>query len=135
MNRLPAAIFLLLLLVQVSRSSAQDTLRFSYTQSDELTTIADSMAYTRLAWKEGKRWQVRDYRYPGGELRMQGTYTEEHLQTRSGDFIYYYSDGRKLEEGRYANDKKEGPWRGWFADGLTDYENNYLNGEYQGRNR
>lgn len=39
---------------------------------------------------------------------------------RHGPCHRFYSDGRKMAEGAYADGKMDGPWTFWFEDGSVD---------------
>ena len=48
--------------------------------------------------------------------------------TRVKHAVHWSRDGKKLEEGSYTNDKRDGPWTFWNPDGSVDTE---LSGVYQ----
>ena len=41
----------------------------------------------------------------------------------------YYTNGHLVPEGRYIDDKEEGPWRQWTEDGRLSPDTLWRNGE------
>lgn len=67
-------------------------------------------------------------RWDSGNKKLEGTFKNGK---KNGIFIEYNEDGAKLEEGKYADDCKEGVWKGWYVIGETEL---MWKGEYKNDN-
>ena len=115
------------------------------TYSQDTINITDASGKKQGFWrkmdKEGKKiyeGHFRDdrpvgefkYFYPEGNLKAISIILEDGNRTRT---TTYFKNGRKMAEGEYVNEKKEGLWR-FFSeyDGVLVSEENYLNGKKDG---
>jgi len=130
-------LLLILTLVYALSAVAQDTTYFDNVWNP--TTAAKAYFYRTKAKKDGV-WQVSDH-YVTGIVQMTGTYTDDSLKVRQGEFVYqdtvghvfhrhiyvngksegpdlwYYPDGKMQIKGQYSNNKKTGEWLGYYPDG------------------
>ena len=76
--------------------------------------IAREMAtYLRHSWHEhDSLWQVRDY-FPEGNLQMSGSFSDDDLSVKHGNFRYFAENGTKTSEGGYDHNIEVGFWNFW----------------------
>lgn len=69
-------------------------------------------------------WLAMVY-FVGGELKMQGHYTDQTLETPHGDFAYYYQNGQIESKGSFENGAKIGVWERFNPNGSPKAERYY----------
>ncbi len=107
-------------------AAAQDSLTTYYNQDwKEIADPQGAKFYRRAKMQDGLLF-VKDYFKKGDVLQMTGSYQSDSI--KHGDFVYYYQNGWKEDEGSYSNGKKEGAWNGWHENGKRRYKETYKEG-------
>jgi len=98
---------------------------------EKKTTSAKATAY-QIHKKTGEVYDVTTY-YMSGEKRSDCVYLSLEPEVRYGNFTSYDISGKKLSEGKYADNRPEGKWLYYFAgtDRLKKTES-YKNGMLDG---
>lgn len=97
------------------------------------TGIKDSAAYYRkIKYKNGvPEGKVRDY-YLNGKIQWEGNLKSDNPDVIDGIAIWYYESGKKSQECKYINGKKDGKELIYFENGnikeLNNYKNDFLDG-------
>ncbi len=60
-----------------------------------------------------------------GELKMEGSYLDEKMQTAHGKFVFYYENGQIESKGQYRDGQKYGLWERFNRDGSAKAEKVY----------
>ena len=72
----------------------------------------------------------REYYYPGGELKGEGSYEEGY---RSGEWVYYFQDGSLEQKGKYSRKGKPNEkWKWFYSTGQIMREETFKNGKENG---
>ncbi len=123
---------LLLLIVSTTVSSfAQKKLFFDLNWNK---TKEAKAYYYRVVTPEGSMFLVQDYFSRNNQVQMEGRYRSKKLEndTREGLFTYYWSNGKKRDEGEYKSGKRDGQWTSWYFDGEKRFEGTYDKDDRQG---
>lgn len=140
--------FLVFLFISINVYS-QDKI-ISYYDINWKETKRKNASFYREAFKDNDLWHVNDY-YISGKLQMSGTYIDDSLKVKDGEFKFYFENGNVESEGKFVNNnyvgiwkwffdnsnlrltgeynqdgKKNGYWKAWYVNGNVDYEGNYL---------
>ena len=51
----------------------------------------------------------------------------------SGEAVWYYDNGQKMEEGTYKDGELDGLWTNWYENGQKRFEGTYKDGELDGK--
>lgn len=87
--------------------------------------------YKRTVEKKGKNWKVIDM-YLNDTIQMIGTYTNRGLSNKTGEFHYYYVNGKSQSVVNYKNNLKEGIAYSYNILGEPAHIRNYYKGELTG---
>ncbi len=71
--------------------------------------------------------------YKNGNVQMSGYYNSIKGKKKTGEFIWYYEDGKKKEFCNYKKDVKTGYSCTWYPNGSMDCAGNYVNGMKDGK--
>lgn len=63
-----------------------------------------------------------------GQTRMIGRYTDQHLDTEEGWFVYYFASGNRESQGHYHKGQRVGTWNRW------DWQGNALSDRFYSDN-
>ena len=113
----PKVILSVVLLASAASGSAQMLLDTMYFNRQWQQCSRDSAYYYREVFAgTGKKvqFQVKDY-YPSGKLQMEGTFLSIHPDRKDGHFVYYYSNGNKMQEADYLENEPTGVYQEWYA--------------------
>ncbi len=106
-----------------------------YDKNWKETNNKDSAFYYRIiTYDHGKPvGAVKDY-YLNGNLQWQGKLVSENPDIYADGMVTFFNEsGAKTSEGLMQGNKKNGPWREWYADGTFAkgyYKNNQLDGNW-----
>lgn len=101
---------------------------------DQLWRKCGKMEYSYYRTYEKKKdlYYVQDH-YRSGQLQMEGTYSSLDPSVKNGFFTYYTSEGKKLSDGEYYNNKKHGTFHQYNNAGQVrvseEFKNDLLNGK------
>lgn len=115
-----------------STAIAQDTTWFdiSWKVSD-----ARHARYFRTKIRSAAGWEATDH-WLDGKIQMTGTFKEDSLKTRAGEFVWYDTSGAVNHRCNYVNDKQNGPATHYFPNGQIRMAGNMkddkFDGEWQG---
>lgn len=116
---------LLFSLVLAVATFSQDTITVFYDSDWDEVSNQNKAAYYRKAFRStGKNWVAHDY-YINDTIQMTGTYKSKKMKVKMGVFTYYHENGQKSSEGLYVNNKKQGLWHNWYADGQIEYTGSF----------
>jgi hypothetical protein len=111
---------LILLLLCIKQSSAQDTAAVRYLDKMWQETSRSNASYYRKIVRHHNLLYMYDY-YMSGQLQMSGQYEDAAAQTPTDTFTFYYPNGQLKRKGYFLHGKAFGKWSGWFEDGTIDY--------------
>lgn len=118
---------LLLFYFFVANAFAQlDTTRY-FIESDGKKTERSKASYLRVVVKQEKLYEVYDLYLPNGDLQMHGTFLDQELQKREGEFHFFSRAGKLSSQCNYKNGLKSGVSRYWYGSGRLKDSVNYLN--------
>ncbi|MCC6817837.1 MAG: hypothetical protein IT245_02960 [Bacteroidia bacterium] len=91
-------------------------------------------SYYRIIAPEGNLFLVKDYYIHNDKMQMEGHYRSKkcEINTRTGQFTYYFENGEKASEGEYLDGKRDGKWSFWYKDGQLKQEGLYEKDEREG---
>lgn len=130
----PKVILSVVLLASAASGPAQMLLDTMYFNRQWQQCSRDSAYYYREVFAgTGKKVQflVKDY-YPSGRLQMEGAYLSIHPDRKEGHFVYYYSNGHKMQEAEYVENEPEGVYQEWYANGNPKIYSVISNGNLDG---
>jgi len=131
MKYLFKSIALLTLLVIAGSTFAQKKVYFD---KNWKKTKESSAKYYRIVTPQEGEFYVEDYFKESESLQMTGTYKTKKLlpEDRTGKFVYYYKNGKKMSEGEFEGKNRVGDWKFWYNDGSIKREGKYDVGEMVG---
>lgn len=110
-------LILFVLLSVTGVSKAQDTITIYYNKDwKEINNKEQAAFYRRAFLDENKLWVAFDY-YISGKIQMLGSYSNKKMTTKHGNFVYYFENGNKSEEGKYIDGNLEGEWTVYYDNG------------------
>lgn len=117
-----------LLLFLFQTAEAQDTMRIYYDSDWKETTKSKMVFYRKSFENKNKIWAVLDY-YADGRLQMSGFYTEKEFKFKTGDFFYYYENGKIHTHTIYKNDSTIDFDESYFENGKLESQSKTVNGK------
>lgn len=110
----------------INLTSADVTKRYFNANHDEIKNLSEAK-FIQIKKKNPKDfWDIAEF-YANGFLRMEGTFSDENLEVRTGKFKFYQSSGIVDFEGFYDQNIPTGEWKFYFPNGqmssLEIYEN------------
>jgi antitoxin component YwqK of YwqJK toxin-antitoxin module len=124
---LPVLLFILGTTLSYAQS---DTIVKYYNHAGGPIAAASAFTYSYSTKQPDGLWVRVDFYVHNDSVQMKGRFTDKDLKNKTGPFSYYHYNGKMSSAGRYGNNKKEGLWLSWSADGnLTDslvYRNDIL---------
>lgn len=122
-------IFTTIILFCVGYTFSQDT---TYLDSKWNTSTKDKCSYFRVESKQDNLYQRIDYFNSTNQIQMKGTYESFDPEVKTGDFIWYHSNGEVKHVGEYRHNKEIGEHIWYFDNGEIEAVENYVNGVFHG---
>ncbi|WP_269226183.1 toxin-antitoxin system YwqK family antitoxin [Flavobacterium eburneipallidum] len=130
-------LFLLVPKLAVSQVSKTNELnlsttdKFVYLDSISQPTKSDDYVYIRVI-KDSKlplkSYTVQEY-YRSGEIRMEGTSTNNTGNSKEGILTYYHKNGNKKSLTNYVKGRENGIDLEWYENGSKKLEGEYIEDE------
>lgn len=111
------SLFIIFCWVFSSYIYSQDTLTIYFDKNWNVISDKDKATFYGKGYRDkNKLWAENDY-YISNKIQMKGFYRDNNLQIKHGNFIYYYENGQKSNEGEFINNNKDGEWKYWYENG------------------
>jgi Gram-negative bacterial TonB protein C-terminal len=111
--------------------SAQKAKEFFYDINWKSCDAAAASFYS-LVQKTDSGYERKDYYISTFSTQMEGLFTDEETENKSGDFTYFYANKFLESKGRYSNNKKEGVWLQYYPNGAMEDSSFYSNNKKLG---
>jgi antitoxin component YwqK of YwqJK toxin-antitoxin module len=105
----------------------KDTL---YARVDQSGTIINlnGAQYIRKWWPEKEQWHENLYDGISGVLVRDALYKDENLTEMSGRWMTFHTNGMLKDSGNFVDNKREGVFMSWYADGQQEMNARYRKG-------
>lgn len=107
----------------------QDT---TYFDSKWNESSKDNSQYYRVENKTGNNYERIDYFTSSNQIQMQGQYLSINPEIKTGEFLWYHSNGKLKHKGAYSDDKEIGEHIWYFDNGQIEAIENYKDGKLDG---
>ena len=94
-------------------------------------TSKENHTYYRIIkdyYSEKDFYKIYDY-YKSGVLQMEGTSKTNDGNSKDGEFIFYYENGKKKTSANYFKSRIKGKYFEWYEDGNPKLEAEYIQSE------
>ncbi len=107
---------------------AQDTLYSYFDAVWNETSKKESVFYRKYFENINKTWTVLDF-FQNGKLQMSGYYADKELKYKTGEFFYYYENGKIHTHTIYRNDSTIDFDESYFESGKIEAISKTVNGK------
>ncbi len=97
-----------------------DTITIFYDKDwNKVASLANASFYGKVYENDIGYWVATDY-FLNDKIQMTGTYIDSTLQTKQGDFIWFYENGQKKMVAHYWNNYLVGEYYAYYDNGQID---------------
>src|SRR5262245_32526345 len=112
--------------------SQSQTIEKFYDENWKETNNLQSARFYSLMEKKDSLWNQTDYFIFEKKIEMVGSYKDSLGKIRHGEFTWFYPNGNLEKKGSFDNNKREGQWIGYHANGNMSDSAFYVAGKRNG---